>query len=81
VPNDPCLLHNQPSVEDASFSEPCHQVADVGQRVQGRECAGHQAQEVVEVGVVLEVPMQKSSSLSLVEWEEAMGGRSWMPVA
>lgn len=57
APNDPCLLHNQPSAEDASFSEPCHQAADVGPRVRGLECAGHQPQEPVEVGDAAVVPM------------------------
>ena len=63
--NDPCPMHNQPSVDDASFSMPCHQVADAGQRVQDLECAGHQSQEVVEVRDVAEVPMQKSLPFSL----------------
>ena len=65
--NDPCLLHNQLSVEDASFSKPFRQVADAGQRVQDLECAGHQSREVVEVGDVAEVPMQKSLPFALVE--------------
>ena len=58
APNKPCLPHNQVSVEDAPFSEPYHQAADFGQRVQGRKCAGHQPQDVEEVGDVAEVSMR-----------------------
>ena len=67
APNDPCLLHNQLSAEDASFSVPFHQVAGAGLLVQGLECAGHRPQEVVEVGDAAEVPMWKSLSFSPVE--------------
>ena len=67
APNDPCLLHNQLSAEDASFSVPFHRVAGAGLLVQGLECAGHPPQEVVEVGDAAEVPMWKSLSFSPVE--------------
>jgi hypothetical protein len=67
TPNDPWLLRNPQSAEDVSFSKPCHQAAGVGQRVQGRECAGHQPLVAVGVGDAAEVPMQKSLSVSLVE--------------
>jgi hypothetical protein len=50
APNDPWILHNRPSVEDASFSKPCHQVAGIGQRVKGRECTGHQPLVAVGAG-------------------------------
>jgi hypothetical protein len=78
APNDPWLLHNQPSVEVASFSKPSHQAAGVEQRVQGRGCAGHQALVAVEAGDADLVPIQKSLSFSLVESEEATGARPWM---
>ena len=50
VPNDPFLLHSQLSAEDVSFSEPFHQGADIGLRVQGRVCVGRRPQVVVGVG-------------------------------
>jgi hypothetical protein len=56
VPNDPFLPHSQLSTEGVSFSEPFHQGADVGLRVQGRECGGHRLQVVVGVEIPLRFP-------------------------
>jgi len=77
VPNDPFLPHSQLSAEDVSFSEPFHQGADVGLRVQGRECVGHRPQVVAGGGDTAEVSIWDSWSFSSVEWREATGRWQW----
>jgi len=85
TPNGPSRPHSQLSAEDASFLEPSHQGAGVGQRVQGRECAGHPPQVVVGFGDTAGASIRDIWSFSSVEWGEAMEGWRWrtcsMPVA
>jgi hypothetical protein len=77
VPNDPFLPHSQLSAEGVSFSEPFHQGADVGLRVQGRECVGHRPQVVVGGRDTAEASIRDSWSFSSVAWGEATGGWQW----